>query len=301
MIQIFIKKEEENQILKDFISKSFKELSLSKISKSIKNGDIKVNHKKTTWNYKLQENDSLQIFLRLKPIKKEPKFNFLEAKPILNVIYEDKNIIVVSKPRGLICQPDKNERIDTLNNRIKKYLYEKKDKNYLETNLCHRLDKYTTGLCVAAKNQKTVTELNDLWNTDVVSKYYLCLCYGKFKKKSDTLKDFIFLNEEKQIMEIDKENKFNKEIITKYRVIEQKKDMALLEIQLLTGKKHQIRVHMASIGHPVLGDTKYNKKGNFGFQFPCLTSYKIKFNFDKNHFLHYLNKLNLEVKNIKFK
>lgn len=301
MIQILIKKEQKNQELKSFISNSFKELSLSKISKSIKNGDIKVNNKKANWNYLLQENDSVQIFLRLKKEKNKENLSFLESKSILNVVYEDKNIIIVDKPRGLICQPDKNEKIDTLNNRIKKYLYEKNSKNYNETNLCHRLDKYTTGLCVAAKNKETLTELNNLWNTKAISKYYLCLCFGKFKKMNETLKNYIFFNEDKQIMEIDKENKFNKEIITKYKVLEQKKDMALVEVELLTGKKHQIRVHMASINHPILGDTKYNKINNFGFQFPCLTSYKIRFNFDKNHFLNYLNQIKLEIKKVKFK
>ena len=301
MLQIVIKKEEINQEIKAFLIQNLKDISSSKIAKSLKNGDIKVNKKKVAWNYKLQENDIIQIFLRVKNPKEKENLDFLNSNPILSIFYEDQNIIVVNKPRGVLCQPDMNQKIDTLNNRIKKYLYEKNDKSYQNANLCHRLDKYTSGLCIAAKNFQTLKELNSLWNSDVIQKYYLCLCFGKFQKKSEILTNYIFFDEQNQIMKIDTEKKYNKKIVTHYKVLEQNKDYALLEILLLTGKKHQIRVHMSSIGHPILGDTKYNKLNNYGFKYPCLVSYKFKFNFPKNHYLAYLNRIKLQLKNTKFK
>lgn len=305
MTKIKITKENCNKDLKTFILNLYNDLTVSAFNKAVKKGDIKVNSKKVFWNYLLQENDTINIFLRLKnPNDKQNSKNnndFLNSKDELKVFYEDENIIVVIKPRGLICQPDKNEKIDTLNNRIKRYLYLKKDKSYETANLCHRLDKYTTGLCLAGKKPNIIRDMNELWNTDVVQKFYLCLCFGVFKEKRKLLKNYIVFNEKSQKMEIDYDNKFNKEIITSYKVIRQEKQYALLEVKLLTGKKHQIRVHMASIDHPVLGDTKYNKINNFGFRFPCLCSYKLKFNFDKTHYLHYLNNVKLELKNFSFK
>lgn len=305
MTKIKITKENCNKDLKSFLLNFFDGLSNSAFNKAVKNGDIKVNNKKTVWNYFLKDGDEISVFLRNKPkiAKKTKKVSneFLNAKDELKVFYEDENIIVVNKPRGLICQPDMNEKIDTLNNRIKKYLFNKKDQSYTVANLCHRLDKYTTGLCVAGKKIEIIRELNNLWNTSNIEKFYLCLCLGYFQERQKVLENFIYFNEKNQKMEIDLKNEFNKKIITSYKVIKQEKLYALIEINLLTGKKHQIRVHMSYIGHPILGDTKYNKINNFGFKFPCLCSYKIKFKFDKKHFLHYLNNIKLEIKNFSFK
>lgn len=298
MINVLIKKENAKKILKIFISELFPELTSSKINKYIEKGDIKVNKKKSFWNYQLNENDEINIYLKT---KKNKNNDFLKANNNIKIIYEDNNIIVVDKPIGIICQPDKNEKINTLNNQIKKYLYQKNDESYKSSNLCHRLDKYTSGICIAAKNYKTLKELNELWSTQAISKFYLALCYGNFNKKRETLTDFILFNEKKQKMEIDKNNKYNKKIETKYCVLKQNKNYALLKIEILTGRKHQIRVHMSSIGHPILGDTKYNKINNLNYKFPCLISYEIKFNFPNNHFLSYLNKKNIitKIKNFK--
>ncbi len=298
MTTILIKKENSKIILKDFLTETYPELTISKINKLIKKGDIKVNKKKSYWNYELKENDLVSFYITLKQTK---NLTFLKANSKIKIIYEDLNIIIVDKPRGIICQPDKNEKINTLNNQIKKYLYEKQDESYKVANLCHRLDKYTSGVCIAAKNQKTLKELNMQWNTKAISKFYLALCYGNFKDNKKTLVDYVWFNEKTQKMEIDKKNIYQKKMETKYFVIKQSKNYALLKIEILTGKKHQIRVHMSSIGHPVLGDTKYNKINNFSYKFPCLISHQIKFNFPKNHFLSYLNEKNIVSKTKDFK
>lgn len=297
-----ITKNEENSILKLFLFEKFnKQISISKICKEIKKGNIKINNNKTDFNYVLKKNDEIKIYFKNEALLKEKKFVFLKSKDHLNIVYEDKNIIIVNKPRGLICQPDSKQKIDTLNNRIKKYLYLKNDLCFNESNLCHRLDKYTTGLCIAGKTKENIKEINKHWNTNSIKKTYLCLAYGVFHKKKKTLVDFIkkdFLNKK---MVIDLNNEFNSKIITTYEVIKQYQDHALLKVNLETGKKHQIRLHLSSIGHPILGDTKYNKINNLNYLFPCLISYKIQFEFPKNHKLFYLNNLKFEIEKIKFK
>lgn len=297
MTIIKISKNQSNQTLKEFLIKTIgDQFSSSKISKSIDDGNVKVNNKKEKWNYLLKDNDEIKIYLK---IKKEDD-SFLKAKNELKVVYEDNNVIVVNKPRGLVCQKDANEKFDTLNNRIKKYLFLKNDPSFKDAHLCHRLDKYTFGICIAGKNIETIQYLNKIWNSDNVNKYYKCLALGYFEKKSDKLVSYIMFNEQKQAMEIDKNNVYNKKIITNYKVLKQYKDYAELEVKIDTGKKHQIRVHLASINHPILGDSKYNKINNFNYKFPCLASYKIVFNIkDKKY--KYLNDLKLELEEAKFK
>lgn len=301
MILIKVKKNDVNKKLKDFLLEQFKEqLSSSKISKSIDSGDIKVNNKKSSWNYEIKENDEVKIYLKIK-LNQKNDLDFLQAKDELKVIYEDKNIIVVYKPRGLVCQKDQNEKFDTLNNRIKKYLYFKDDDSFKDCHIVHRLDKYTIGLCMAGKNKETIKTLNEIWNTEQINKFYKCLSLGYFKEKEKLLVNYIKENEEKGIMEIDNENLFNKKIITFYKVIEQYKNYALLDVEIKTGKKHQIRVHLASINHPILGDTKYNKINNLEYKYPCLVAYKIKFNIEKKLSLSYLNKKEIILDKYTFK
>lgn len=293
-----VKKSDEGRKIKDFLIDFIgDQFTSSKIRKLIESGDIKVNSKKVVWNYLLKINDNINFYIKIK----KNDFDFLKSKSELDVYYEDENIIIVNKPRGLICQKDKNEKFDTLNNRIKKYLYLKNENSFLDVHLVHRLDKYTFGLCVAGKNKEIIKLLNSSWLTNQVSKYYLCLCYGRFKKKSGTLINYIKENQNTNKMEIDTNNIFEKKIITHYWVINEFENYSKIKVKIDTGKKHQIRVHMSSISHPILGDTKYNNINNLNYKFPCLCSYKIVFNFDGKNKLNYLNKKNFELKKIKFK
>lgn len=285
----------------DFLKDKFPFVSISKIKKNIKNGNIKVNNSKVFYLQILHTNDEVKIYSSEFKIPKI-NWNFLKAKELKHIVYEDKNVLIVDKPRGLLCQEDINEKIDTLNNRIKKYLYENKkwspENDFtFSPNICHRIDKYTTGLVIAAKNLKTLSEINKFWNTKAITKKYICLVYGIPQVKKQTLENYIKINDDNSV-EITKVNEFNKKIITTYEVIEEYKNFSKLLTTIKTGKKHQIRIHLSYIGHPILGDTKYNKINNMNFRYPCLNSYQIEFNFPKNHFLKNLN--NLEVKSNSF-
>ena len=298
MTIISIKNLKKDTTLKKYLLDLLKDqYTSSKISKSIDNGDIKVNGKKSTWNYILKENDELRIYLKIKT----ENHDFLKSKSELKVIYEDENIIVVNKPRGLVCQKDANEKYDTLNSRIKKYLFLKNDNSYKDAHLVHRLDKYTFGLCVAGKNLETIKLLNNVWNTNAINKYYRCYSYGYFKNKQEMLINYVKFNEEKQMMEIDNANEFNKKIVTSYIVLKQYRNYAELEVKIDTGKKHQIRIHLSSIDHPILGDSKYNKINLLGYKYPCLCSYRIEFNFDSKCHLNYLNNKKIVLDKYNFK
>ena len=304
MVQFKIDKKWNQKNLLEFLLNKFSFISISKIKKHIKNGNIKINNAKVFYLQTLHLNDEIKIYSKEFKIQKV-NWNFLKANKLKHVLYEDKNILIVDKPRGLLCQEDANQKIDTLNNRIKKYLYEKKEWDpEIETtftpNICHRIDKYTTGLIVAAKNKKTLSEINKLWNTNAITKKYICLVYGIPKSKNKLLDNYIMIDENNSI-KIIKDNQFNKKIITEYSVITEYKNYSKLLVTLKTGKKHQIRIHLNHIGHPILGDTKYNKVDSMGYKYPCLNSFQIEFNFPKKHFLEKLNSLKIEYKSFKFK
>lgn len=304
MILFKIQHKCEEITLKKYLLNKFSKLTSSKAAKLINQNKVKVNNKKSTFNYQLKIGDEIKCFFNLEP--KKINYDFLKSKQSFQIFYEDENLIIANKPKGLICQEDMNEKINTLNNQLRKYLYEKQewipeqDSTFIP-NLCHRLDKYTNGLIIFAKNEKTLKEINILFKNNNIKKMYKCLVLGILKNKKQTLVNYWMLDEKKKIAMIDKENKYNKIMITKYDVLEEYEGSSILNVEIVTGRKHQIRLHLSSINHPILGDNKYNKINNMGYKFPCLTSWKIEFNAPENSFLSYLNKKIFELKNIQFK
>lgn len=301
MILIQIKKENKGMNIKKFLMDKYS-LSSSKASKMIDFGDVKINNKKVNFKYNLQINDELKIY----GIKqKKVDFLFLNTLMKINIFYEDKNILIINKSRGMLCQEDSKEKQETINNAIKKYLYETKQwdpklEPKFTPNLCHRLDKYTSGLIIAAKNPKSLLEINEAFKNHQIKKIYECLVYGVPKKNKQTLENYIMMDEKNNKMAIDLENKYNKKIITIYEILKKYNNSSLLKVEIKTGKKHQIRLHLSSIGHPLLGDTKYNNKNNFNYKFPCLISKEIQFNFKESSSLSYLNKKTFLLEKYKF-
>lgn len=285
-------KTDENLKIKDFILKYIKNSTSSAVEKYIKKGDIKVNNKKVIYSYILQRGDVIKLFISFR--EKKYDYSFLQSKKEINVFYEDENIIIINKEAGTLSQQDKKEKIEHLNNQIKKYLFLKKEwipenSSGFIPNLCHRLDRETTGLIIAAKNLKAAREINKSFSDLAITKKYIALVYGKIARGTKRIESYILKNEITQKMEIDEENIFNKKIITEYELIELFENFSKISIQIYTGKKHQIRVQMAAIGHPILGDKKYNEINSFGFKNLCLQSNEIKFNFSNQSFLYYLN------------
>ena len=177
-------------------------------------------------------------------------------KEKLNIVYEDKFIVVVEKPPKLLTIATNNEKERTLFHKV--IVYEKAKNKNNKVFIVHRLDKDTSGLILFAKSERVKKLLQDNWNGQVKRKY-LAIVEGKLDKSSGIIKSY--LNETKTLKTYSSK-KNGKLAITKYNVLDKNKDYSLLDIEILTGRKNQIRVHMNDIGHPIIGDKKYGAKTN---------------------------------------
>lgn len=311
MRSFFINNNDANQRLDKFVQKAAPLLPKNLLYKYIRLKRIKVNGKKAEISTRLTVNDLVEMYINDEFFEAAPTvYDFLYASKKLNIIYEDENIILIDKPEGLIVHPDNQEFRDTLITRIQRYLYEKgeydpKKETSFTPALANRIDRNTGGIVIAAKNSETLRILNEKIKNRELDKFYLCLIHGTLVKKEDTLVGYLTKNEDKNIVKVfDKPFKDSKEIRTKYKVLREFDGMSLLEIELLTGRTHQIRAHFAHIGHSLVGDGKYGKNADDrkkGFVHQALYSYKLKFNFKTDAgILNYLNHKEFKVKNIWF-
>ncbi len=242
----------------------------------------------------------------------EKHYDFMKASKSLDIIYEDENILLLNKKQGVLCHPDDREYIDTLIGRVKRYLYEKGEydpdtENSFVPSLVNRIDRNTGGIVIAAKNAESLRILNEKMKLRELHKYYLCVTVGTPKEKSAILGGYLVKDEKSNTVTVSKKaSEGAKSIKTKYRVLESIDGLSLVEIELLTGRTHQIRAHMASIGCPLLGDGKYgrnrdNKKFG-GYKKQMLYSYKLKFDFTTDAGkLAYLDQKEFEVQDVWFK
>ena len=181
------------------------------------------------------------------------------------VVYEDENIILCNKRPGVLVHEDDDGKDNTLIMHIKAYLYQKgeydpENEQSFAPALCNRIDRNTGGIVIGAKNAEALRVMNEKIKNDEISKFYYCVVHGKMPKKADALTGFLLKDSDKnQVKIFDKQVKGSKNIITKYKVISERNGMSLLEIELVTGRTHQIRVHLSAHGFPVLCDPIYGR------------------------------------------
>ena len=246
-----------------YISLKLNQFSRSRIQKSIEEGNILVNGNPVKANYKLKGNESILIRI---PKLVEPE---IVAQDIpLDIVYEDEDIILVNKPKGMVVHPAAGHYDNTLVNAL---MFHCKDNlsginGVLRPGIVHRIDMNTTGIIVACKNDFSHNFIASQLAVHSITRKYYAICHNSFKEEEGTVDAPIGRNpNDRKKMAIDRKN--GKRAVTHYRVLENLGRFAFIECQLETGRTHQIRVHMSSIGHPLLGDDVYSKaKTNFHLQ-----------------------------------
>ena len=262
----------------------YPELSYNAINKILRQKDVKVNGKRVSVEMVLDVGD-------------EVVFYFKEESQPIEVVFEDENIIVVNKPKN----------IETVVEGEGVSLCTKLEKLFsLKLYAVHRLDRNTTGLVIFAKTQKAKESLDCALKNRTLEKYYLAHVFGTFEKQSDKLIAYLKKDSKNALVKISDEQFPGFDLIqTNYKVVEEFDNSSVIEVELVTGKTHQIRAHFSHIGHYLIGDEKYGDvKLNklFGKKTQCLAAYKIIFHFEKGDALEYLNNKTIELpkENIKF-
>ncbi len=286
---VTVKENDAGQRLDKFLTKTYRSLPMSMLCKAIRKKDIRRNGKRCDIADRLQAGDVLTLFLPDDVLEvSAPVYDFLRASRQLDIVYEDEHVLLLNKKAGLLVHPDDKEFGDTLIARVQRYLYEKgvydpATEQSFAPALVNRIDRNTSGIVIAAKTAVALRVLNDKLKNREIEKYYLCIVHGTMPRQEDTLEGYLEKNEaQNRVYVSDTARQGSRTIRTRYRVLEAHDGLSLLEIHLLTGRTHQIRAHLASIGHPLLGDGKYGtnalNKGT-GFDKQALCSYRLKFAF----------------------
>lgn len=286
MKTLIIENKNDGKKLNTVLLKEYPNLKMSTLYKALRKKDIRINSVRINENKTVHIGDIISIYISDDLLIGTHANN-------LEIVYEDDNILVVNKPTGIEV---------TGENSLTTMLCNMYNSNIMP---CHRLDRNTSGLTLFAKNKESLDILFNKFKTHEIKKHYLCRVYGIPKEKHKTLEAYLFKDSKKsQVYICDSPKKGYQKIITEYKIISSDKsnNTSILEVILHTGRTHQIRAHLAHIGHPIIGDGKYgineiNKKFKSNTQNLCSYILKFKFSVDSS-ILNYLNDMEIKLKNL---
>lgn len=305
IIEVFATEEDKGKRLDAFLNEFFQDATRSYIQKLIDNGNIEIDGKKKSKSgNKLKGKEKIVV--------KVPEDEILEVLPEnipIDIVYEDEHMVVINKEAGIIVHPAQGYYTGTLVNAV---LYHIKDlstiNGVIRPGIVHRLDKDTSGLIVIAKNDIAHVKLTEMFKDKTIEKRYVCICKGVFKNEKGRVETLIGRDpKDRKKMAVVTEN--GKIAISKYQVLDSSGNFSLVEVGIETGRTHQIRVHMKSLNHPILGDEVYGNKSE-GVSRQQLHSYYLKLNHPitnevleikgdlKDDFKSIAKKLGLDIKKI---
>lgn len=299
MKEVIITSNEAGQRFDKFLRKYLKNMSLGSIYKAIRKREVLVNGKGVNEKYLLKEGDKVSFLFEIEDVKKEKDLKFLKIENLnLRVAYEDENVLIVEKEKNLLVHPDEGEEL-TLTDVVLAYLYDKGEYNPNEEKTfspspCNRLDRNTEGLVIYAKNYEALKLLNEAIREGGIKKYYIALIKGKLEDR--TYRAYLSKDKKNNKVIISNQKiRDSKEIETKIKTLETVGAFSEVEIDLITGRSHQIRAHLSSLGNPIIGDPKYGHRklnsmffNKFGLDNQLLIAYKLIFKEVKGS-LSYLN------------
>lgn len=293
-----------NVKIEKYIQTLYPRLSYSTLQKAFRRRDIKANGSRVGRDYVVLPGDRLEIYivddllsgLDSEGVKKAESFS---------AVYEDENLLIVNKAQGVPVHPDKEQASRTLIDLVREYLLQKggapSNSANFQPALCHRLDRNTGGLVIIAKNLSSHDIILQKLESREIRKYYQCLVKGRMDKQETTLKAYLWKDADKSRVFVSEHRTPGAvEIATGYKVLEYNPstDISRLEVELITGRTHQIRAHLAFTGHPVIGDGKYGTNAvnrHYGRKQQALWACRIKFAFSDKNPLDYLNGKEIKV------